>query len=119
MILVFTIVGVLTLLLLIHRVGTYWQAYQRNRRDSVEECHNHDALFGFAIRSHLDRVARRGHLSGDNILDHIVRIGLYDWSGLDNQGGGKQPPIQIRYTAVMGMQLWKRIDVLSDRVSLL
>ena len=87
--------------------------------DSLEECHNRDALFGFAIRGHLDRVARRGRLSGDHVLDHIVCIRLYDWSGLDHQGGGKQPPIQIRYAAVMGMQLWKWIDVLSDGVSLL
>ena len=87
--------------------------------DSLEECHNHDALFEFAIRSHLNWVARCGCLSGDNVLNRIVSIGLNDWSGLDHQGGGKQPPIQICYAAVMGMQLWKRIDVLSDRVSLL
>ena len=61
--------------------------------DSLEECHNRDALFGFTIRSHLDRVAHRGHLSSDNILNRIVSIGLYDWSGLDHQGGGKQPPL--------------------------
>ena len=73
--------------------------------DSLEECHNRDALFGFTICSHLDQVARRSRLSGDNILDCIVSIGLYDWSGLDHQGGGKQPPIQICYAAVMGMQL--------------
>ena len=87
--------------------------------DSLEECHNRDALFRFAIRSHLDQVACCGRLFGDHVLDRIVRIRLYDWSGLDHQGGGKQPPIQIRYTAVMGMQLWKRIDVLSNQVSLL
>ena len=75
--------------------------------DLLEECYNRDALFGFAIRSHLDRVARCGRLSRDNVLNHIVSIGLYDWSGLDHQGGGKQPPLQIRYAAVMGMQLWK------------
>ena len=77
--------------------------------DLLEECHNRDALFRFAICSHLDWVARCSRLSGDNILDCIVRIGLYDWSGLDHQGGGKQPPIQIRYAAVMGMQLWKQM----------
>ena len=47
--------------------------------DSLEECHNRDVLFGFAIRGHLDRVARRGRLSNDHILDRIIRIGLYDW----------------------------------------
>ena len=87
--------------------------------DSLEECHNRNALFGFVIRSHLDWVVRHGRLSGDNVLNRIVSIGLYDWSGLDHQGGGKQPPIQICYAAVMGMQLWKRIDVLSDRLDFL
>ena len=50
----------------------------------LEECHNHNALFGFTIRSHLDRVACCGRLSGNNILDRIVRIWLYDWSSLDH-----------------------------------
>ena len=40
--------------------------------DSLEECHNCNALFGFAIRGHLDRVERRGQLSND----HIVRATL-------------------------------------------
>ena len=52
--------------------------------DLLEECHNRDALFRFAIRGHLDRVARCGRLSSDHILDRIVCIGLYDWSGLDH-----------------------------------
>ena len=91
---------------------------EQGASDSLEECYNHDALFEFVICGHLDRVARRGRLSNDHILDCIVCIGLYNWSGLDHQGGGKQPPIQICYVAVMGMQLWKRINVLSDRVSL-
>ena len=86
--------------------------------DSLEECHNHDVLFGFTIHGHLDHVARRGRLANDHVLDRIVCIGLYDWSGIDRQGGGKQPLIPIRYAAVLGMQLWKQIDVLSDQVSL-
>ena len=85
--------------------------------NALEECYHRDALFGFAIRSHLDCIARRGRIANDPVLDRIVRIRLYDWSGLDCQGGGKQPPIQIRYAAVMGMQLWKRINVLSNQVS--
>ena len=85
--------------------------------DSLEECYNRDALFGFAIRSHLDLTARSSRISKDRILSRILNIGLYDWTGRDQQGGGKQPPIPICYAAVLGMQLWKRIDVLSDRVS--
>ena len=92
---------------------------EQEASDLLEECHNCDALFGFTIRGHLDRVVCRGRLSNNHILDCIVHIGLYNWSGLDRQWGGKQPPIQIHYAAVMGMQLWKRIDVLSDQVSLL
>ena len=91
---------------------------EQGASDLLEECHNRDALFRFAICGHLDRVACHGRMENNHIPDWIIRIGLYDWSGLDRQGGGKQPPIQIYYAAVMGMQLWKRIDVLSDRVSL-
>ena len=54
--------------------------------DSLEECYNRDELFGFAIRGHLDCVGRHGRLSNDHILDRIVRIKLYDWSGLDRKG---------------------------------
>ena len=53
---------------------------------SLEECYNRDVLFRFAIRGHIDRIARRGRIGNDPVLDHIVRIGLYDWSGLT---GGK------------------------------
>ena len=80
---------------------------EQGASNSLEECHNCDVLFGFAICGHLDRVATRGRMENDHILDQIIHIGLYDWSGLDCQGGGKQPPIQICYAAVMGMQLWK------------
>ena len=91
---------------------------EQGASDLLEECYHRDVLFGFAICGHLDCVGCHGHLSNDHILDCIVSIGLYDWSGLDRQGGGKQPPIKIHYAAVLGMQLWKRIDVLSDQVSL-
>ena len=80
---------------------------EQGASDLLEECHNRDALFGFAIHGHLVRVARRGQMENNHILDRIIHIRLYDWSGLDRQGGGKQPSIQIRYAAVMGMQLWK------------
>ena len=85
--------------------------------DSLEECYNHDAIFRFAIRSHLDLMARSSCVGKDPILSRILDIRLYDWAGRDHQGGGKQPLIHIHYAAVLGMQLWKRIDVLSDRVS--
>ena len=55
----------------------------------LEECYHRDALFGFAICGHLDCVGRCGHLSNNHILDRIMSIELYDWSGLDCQGGGK------------------------------
>ena len=87
---------------------------EQGASNSLEECYHHDAFFGFAIRGHLDWVARRGQMANDHILNRIVRIGFYNWSRLDRQGGGKKPPIQIHYAAVLGMQLWKQIDVLSD-----
>ena len=85
--------------------------------DLLEECYNRDALFRFAIRSHLDLTACSSRISKDHILSRILNIGLYDWAGRDRQGGGKQPLIPIFCAAVLGMQLWKRIDVLSDCVS--
>ena len=76
-------------------------------------------MFLTVIHSHLDLMACSSCISKDRILSRILDIGLYNWVGRDQQGGGKQLPIQIRYAAVLGMQLWKRIDVLSDWVSYL
>ena len=86
--------------------------------DSLEDCYHQNVIFRFTIRRHLDHVARRDRMLNDHILDRIMNIGLYDWSRPNHHGGGKQSPIQIHYAAVLGMQLWKRIDILSDRVSL-
>ena len=91
---------------------------EQGESDSLEDCYHCNVIFGFTIHGHLDHVTRRNRMSNNHILDRIVNIGLYGWSTPNCQGGGKQPPIQIRYAAVLGMQLWKQIDVLSDQVSL-
>ena len=85
--------------------------------DSLEDCYNSDALFGFAIRSHLDSVARQSQIENNYIITRVLDIGLYDWKALDRQGGGNQPSVPICYMAVLGLRLLKLVDVLSDQVS--
>ena len=90
---------------------------QQGDGNSLEGCHDSDALFGFVIQFHLDSIARRGQIENDPILMRILSISLYDWKAPDCQGGGNQPSVPICCMAILGSQLLKLVDVLSDQVS--
>ena len=68
---------------------------EHGNSDSLEDCYNSDALFGFAIWSHLDSIACQGRIENDPILSRIINIGLYDWKAPDCKGGGNQPSVPI------------------------
>ena len=46
-------------------------------------------------------------------------MGIYDWKDTDKQGGGSSPVMSIRYAAVLGNRLLRRIERGDDKVSLL
>ena len=54
--------------------------------DELDEWHNSDSLFGFAIATHLDRVVQMGCLERDVVLNRILSMGIYDWKDTDKQG---------------------------------
>ena len=56
--------------------------------DELDEWYHSDALFGFAIAAHLDRVVRMDRLERDVVLNRILSMGIYDWKDTDKQGGG-------------------------------
>ena len=55
--------------------------------DELDEWYHSDALFGFAIATHLDRVVQMGHIERHVVLNHILSMGIYDWKDMDKQGG--------------------------------
>ena len=73
--------------------------------DDLDEWHNSDSLFGFAIAAHSDRVIQMGCLERDVVLNHILSMGIYDWKDTDKQGGRSCPVMSIWYAAVLGNRL--------------
>ena len=78
--------------------------------DELDEWHNSDSLFGFAIAAHSDRVVQMGRLERDVVLNRILSMGIYDWKDTDKQGGGSCPVMSIWYAAVLGNRLLWRIE---------
>ena len=84
--------------------------------DELDEWFHSDALFGFTIAAHLDRVVQMGRIERDVVLNWILSIGIYNWKDTDKQGGGSCPVMSIRYAAVLGNRLLQRIEQGDDKV---
>ena len=84
--------------------------------DKLDEWFHSDALFGFAIAAHSDRIVRMGRIERDVVLNRILLMGIYDWKDTDKQGGGSCPVMSIRYAAVLGNRLLRRIERGNDKV---
>ena len=87
--------------------------------DELDEWHNSDFLFGFAIAAHSDRIVQMGHLERDVVLNRILSMGIHDWKDMDKQGGGSCPVMSIWYAAVLRNRLLRRIERGDDKVGLL
>ena len=87
--------------------------------DELDEWYHSDALFGFTIATHLDRVVRMDRLERDVVLNRILLMGIYDWKDTDKQGGRSCPVMSIWYAAVLGNWLLRRIKRGDDKVGLL
>ena len=73
--------------------------------DKLDEWFHSDALFGFAITAHSDRIIQMGRIEWDVVLNQILLMEIYDWKDTDKQGGGSCPVMSIWYAAVLGNQL--------------
>ena len=82
----------------------------------LDEWFHSDALFGFTITAHSDRVVRMGCIEQDVVLNQILSMGIYNWKDTDKQGGGSCPVMSIRYAAVLGNWLLRRIERGNDKV---
>ena len=84
--------------------------------DKLDEWYHSDSLFGFAIAAHSDRIVQMGHLEQDVVLNQILSMGIYNWKDMDKQGGRSCPVMSIRYAAVLGNRLLRRIERGDDKV---
>ena len=84
--------------------------------DELDEWFHSNALFRFTITAHSDRVVRMGHIERDVVLNRILSMGIYDWKDTDKQGGGSCLVMSIRYAAVLGNRLLRRIERGDDKV---
>ena len=87
--------------------------------DELDEWFHSDALFGFAITAYSDRIVQMGRIERDVVLNRILLMGIYDWKDTDKQGGGSCPVMSIRYAAVLGNRLLRRIKRGDDKVGFL
>ena len=77
--------------------------------DELDEWFHSDALFGFAIAAHSNRVVRMGCIERDVVLNHILSMEIYNWKDMDKQGGGSCLVMSIWYAVVLGNRLLPRI----------
>ena len=84
--------------------------------DELDEWFHSDALFGFAIAAHSDRIIQMGSIERDVVLNRILSMGIYDWKDTDKQRGGSCPVMSIWYAAVLGNRLLQRIERGNDKV---
>ena len=87
--------------------------------DKLDEWYHSNALIGFAIAAHSDRVIRMDRLERDVVLNRILLMGIYDWKDTNKQGSGSRPVMSIRYAVVLGNRLLRRIERGDDKVGLL
>ena len=84
--------------------------------DELDEWYHSNALFGFTIAAHSDRVVWMGHIERDMVLNRILSMGIYDWKDTDKQGGGSCPVMSIWFVAVLENRLLQRIERGNDKV---
>jgi hypothetical protein len=86
--------------------------------DPLWEFDETDVLFGYAIRAHLLFLPRGGPQRTDSVLWRLLHIGIYDWGTPMTRGPRFEPGEPVRYAAVLGYELFRRIESLEERVRL-
>jgi hypothetical protein len=85
-------------------------------RDGLPEFHNTDALWGYAISASYDLQEREGRAGRSSIIQRLLDMGLFEWGSPDCRGLGEEPPVSMRYAAVMGNAILRRVEALEDEV---
>ena len=80
------------------------------RDDALIECHNNNALWGFAVRAYEGVRVRSADQWDDPVLLCLMQMGSLDWVHPDFHGN--QLMQGIRFATAMGSRLHKRIRVM-------
>ena len=80
---------------------------QQWRDDTLIECHNDDALWGFVVRAYEGVRLHTKNQWDDPVFLHLMQMGCLDWVQPDFCSN---PLMQgIRFATVMGSRLYERI----------
>ena len=96
-------------------VGDGSVAQARWQRDTLDECHNDDTLWGYAIRSSEELRKTTPEELGDPVLWRLMQMGTFDWASPDHLD--ESSLCAIRYSSVMAAWLIGRILHLEQKVS--
>ena len=86
----------------------------RWRDDDLQEVHNDDALWGFAVRAHEEYRLRDPTQWNDAVLNRLFRMGTLDWASPDHRT--HQGTQSIRFATAMGSRLYSRIRGIESQV---
>ena len=84
------------------------------REDTLIECHNDDALWGFVVRAYEGVRVQSADQWDDPVLLHLMQIGSLDWVRPDFHSN--QSTQGIRFATVMGLRLYERIRAMEREV---
>ena len=86
--------------------------------EAVPAFHHNDTLF-FAVRAHFDEMERRTTQGPMNqALRRIIRMGIYNWEAKEKNQVASKSFFPVRYTAVLGNELFNIVEHSGNQVSL-
>ena len=87
---------------------------QQWRDDTLIECHNNDALWGFVVRAYEGVRLCTKNKWDNSVFLHLMQMGCLDWVQPDFRSN---PLTQgIRFATAMGSRLYERIRVMEREV---
>ena len=88
--------------------------------ESLPDLYNNDTLFALAVRAHFDQVGRvAGYERHYKVLGRIISMGICDWDTKEKNGVAFKGFLPMRYSAVLGNELFKIIEYEELQVSFL
>ena len=87
---------------------------QQWRDDALIECHNNNALWGFAVRVYESVQLRTENQWDDLVFLCLMQMGCLDWVQPDFCSN--QSTQGIRFVTAMGLRLYERIRAMEQEV---
>ena len=85
--------------------------------DAFLDCNNEDTIWAMAIAESSAHVSRISNPDHNTVLQRLIGMGLFEWGSPDRRGKGDEPPLAMRFSAVMGSALVRENHKMSTKVS--